>query len=73
MIIIMLNLFIMIQYHNKNYHQRWSDDKITLKQTENYESINLNHHWVDIELIPDKTYEHEKLIMINLSSTLVKR
>jgi hypothetical protein len=30
MIIIMLNLFIMIQYHNKNYHRRWSDDKITV-------------------------------------------
>jgi hypothetical protein len=44
-----------------------------LKQTENCESIILNHRWADIELILKKTYEHDKIIMINLSSMLVER
>jgi hypothetical protein len=43
--------------------------KIKLKS---YESIILNHRWTDIELILDKTYKHDKLIMINLSPTLVE-
>jgi hypothetical protein len=33
----------------------------------------LNHRWADIELIIDKTYEHDKLIVVNLSPTLVER
>jgi hypothetical protein len=37
------------------------------------ESIILNHRWADIKLILDKTYGHDKLIMIDLSPTLVKR
>jgi hypothetical protein len=44
-----------------------------LKQTENCESIILNHHSADIELILNKTYVHYNLIMINLSPTLVGR
>jgi hypothetical protein len=44
-----------------------------LKQTKNCESIILNHRWTDIELILNKTYEHDKLIMKNLSSTLIRR
>jgi hypothetical protein len=44
-----------------------------LKQIENCESITLNHRWVDIELILNKTYGHGNLIMINLSPTLVER
>jgi hypothetical protein len=42
-----------------------------LKQIENYESIILNHCYVDIELILNKTYGHDNLTMINLSPTLV--
>jgi hypothetical protein len=44
-----------------------------LKQTETCESIILNHRWADIELILNKIYGHDNLIMINLSSTLVGR
>jgi hypothetical protein len=44
-----------------------------LKQTENCESIILNHSWADIELILNKIYGHDNLIMINLSPTLVGR
>jgi hypothetical protein len=44
-----------------------------LKQTENCESIILNHRWTDIKLILNKTYEYDKLIMINLSPMLVGR
>jgi hypothetical protein len=40
---------------------------------ESYESIILNHHCAEIELILDKTYKYDKLIMINLSPTLVER
>jgi hypothetical protein len=43
------------------------------KQTKRYESIIINHYWSHIELILDKTRGHNKLIMINLSSTLVER
>jgi hypothetical protein len=35
-----------------------------LKQTKNCESTTLNHHWTDIELILNKTYGHDNLIMI---------
>ena len=44
-----------------------------LKQTKNCESIILNHRWTDIELILNKTYEQDNLIMINSSPTLVDR
>jgi hypothetical protein len=45
-----------------------------LKQNlKSYESIILNHRWADIELILDKTYKHDKLIMINLSPILVEK
>jgi hypothetical protein len=43
------------------------------KQNKNCESIILNHHWTDIELILDKTYELDKIGMIDLPSTLVGR
>jgi hypothetical protein len=43
------------------------------KTNSNYESIILNHRWADVDLIPDKTHGHEKLIMINLPPTLVGR
>ncbi len=46
---------------------------MTKIKTENYESIILNHRWTDIELTFTMTYEHDKLIMINLSLTLVGR
>jgi hypothetical protein len=35
-----------------------------LKQTKNCESIILSHCWADIELILNKTYGHDNLIMI---------
>jgi hypothetical protein len=38
-----------------------------------YWSIILNHCWAGIELILDKIYKHDKLIMINLSPLLVER
>ncbi len=44
-----------------------------LKQTENYQSIILNHRWTDIELILNKTYGHKNLIIINLPLTLIGR
>jgi hypothetical protein len=74
MIIIIFNLFIMIHDHNKitiNVGQMIKLQR--LKQTENCESIILNYRWVDIELILNKIYGHDNLIMINLSSTLVGR
>jgi hypothetical protein len=42
------------------------------KWTKKCEGIILNHHCIDIELILNKTEEHENMIMINLSSTLVR-
>jgi hypothetical protein len=42
-------------------------------KTENCESIILNHCWLDTELIVDKTYGHDKLLMINLPPTLAGR
>jgi hypothetical protein len=44
-----------------------------LKQTKNCENIILNQCWADIELMLNKTYKHDKLIMINLQATLVRR
>jgi hypothetical protein len=44
-----------------------------LQKLKSYESIILNHRWADIELIHDKTYGHDKLIMINYPPTLVGR
>jgi hypothetical protein len=74
MIIIIFNLFIMIHHHNKIIINIGQMIKLQwLKQTENCESIILNHCWADIELILNKTYEHDNLIMINLSPTLVRR
>jgi hypothetical protein len=71
---VIFNLFIIIHDHNKIIINVGQMIKLQwLKQTENCESIILNHHWVDIELILNKTYEHDKLIMINLSPTLVGR
>jgi hypothetical protein len=67
-------IFIMIHDHNKitiNIGQMIKLQR--LKQIENCESITLNHRWVDIELILNKTYGHDNLIMIDLSSTLVER
>jgi hypothetical protein len=73
-IIIIFNLFIIIRDHNKiiiNIDQMIKLQR--LKQTKNCESIILNHRWADIKLILNKTYVHDNLIMINLSSTLVGR
>jgi hypothetical protein len=72
MIIIIFNLFIMIHDHNKIIINVVQMIKLQrLKQSENCESIILNHRWRDIELILNKTYDN--LIMINLSPTLVGR
>jgi hypothetical protein len=72
MIIIIFNLFIMIHDHNKIIINVGQMIKLQrLKQTENCESIILNHRWADIKLILNKTYDN--LIMINLSPMLVGR
>jgi hypothetical protein len=42
------------------------------KWTKKCEGIILNHRCIDIELILNKTEDHENMIMINLSSTLVR-
>jgi hypothetical protein len=74
MIIIIFNLFIMIHDHNKIIINVGQMIKLQwLKQTKKCESIILNHRWVDIELILNKTYGHDNLIMINLSPPLVGR
>jgi hypothetical protein len=73
-IIVIFNLFIMIHDHNKITINIGQMIKLYwLKQNENCESIILNHRWTDIELILNKTYEHDNLIMINLSPMLVER
>jgi hypothetical protein len=65
MIIIIFNLFIMIHDHNKIIINVGQMIKLQrLKQTEKFESITLNHRWADIELILNKTYVHDNLIMI---------
>jgi hypothetical protein len=74
MIIIIFNLFIMIHNHNKIIINVGQMIKLQwLKQTENYDSRILNRCWTDIELILNKTYEHDKLIMITLPPMLVER
>jgi hypothetical protein len=65
MIIIIFNLFIMIHDHNKIIINVGQMIKLQrLKQTKNCESIILSHRWADIELILNKTYGHDNLIMI---------
>jgi phosphopantetheinyl transferase len=67
-------IIIMIHDHNKIIINIGQMIKLQwLKQTKNCESIILNHRWTDIELILNKTYEHDKLIMINLPPMLVER
>jgi hypothetical protein len=74
MIIIIFNLFVMIHDHNKIIINVGQMIKLQwLNKIESYESIILNHCWVDIELILNKTYEYDKMIMINLPPTLVGR
>jgi hypothetical protein len=64
----------MIHNHNKIIINVGQMIKLQrLKQTENCESIILNYRWADIELILNKTYGHENLIIINLPPTLVER
>jgi hypothetical protein len=64
----------MIHNHNKIIINVGQMIKLQrLKQTENYQSIILNHRWTDIELILNKTYGHKNLIIINLPLTLIGR